>query len=364
MLAGAQATQNLTWTDPDTGLMWAREDNGSDIDWSRARDYCSELQLAGYNDWRLPTIEELQGIDDPGASVFAVLNEGAVGNMHVKGNLKLSGWQWSSSPGDPSRGPWYFSFIREGPGDGFPLGFSYSMRALCVRRTAELLVKADADCNWKLDGQPMEPLKAKDPRVFPISPGQHRIRAATTDGVTKTRIDFGVDQGQRFVEILLKDEHEKELNRQRAEAIRKQAEAEAALHPTWTDPATGLMWARKDNGSDVSWEQARDYCAKSELAGYKDWRLPTIEELEGIYDSSVSVPSVFDEDWILPAAVKGDLRLSGWAWSSTQGHYPDTPQPVAKVFNFAKLHEDESGSFPLVGFNYSTRALCVRRSGE
>ncbi len=51
----------------------------------------------------------------------------------------------------------------------------------------KLLVESDIDCNWKLDGQPMSPLKADDSRVVPVSPGEHRIRAATTDGVNKNR---------------------------------------------------------------------------------------------------------------------------------------------------------------------------------
>ena len=130
-----------------------------------------------------------------------------------------------------------------------------------------LLVKSDMDCNWKLDGQPMDPLKADNSRVVPVSPGEHLIRAATTDGVTKIRIEAEVDQGQKIVEIQLKDEHDQELKRQQEETLRKQAEADAALHPTWTDPDTGLMWTKKDNGSDVDWNQASDYCSKLQLAG-------------------------------------------------------------------------------------------------
>jgi hypothetical protein len=223
-------------------------------------------------------------------------------------------------------------------------------------------VKADADCNWKLDGQAMEPLKAKEPRGFAVSPGQHRIRAATPDGVTRIRIDVEVDQGQRFVEILLKDEHDKELMRRQVETIRKQAEAEAALHPTWTDPTTGLMWAKTDNGSDVSWEQASDYCTKLELAGYNDWRLPTIEELEGIYDPSVSVQTVFDYG-VTNVHVKGNLKLTGWYWSSSQGNAPGKPWQVAWNFIFHHSTGERGNGFPL-GFSYSMRALCVRRSGE
>src|ERR1700722_9904223 len=67
--AKPDATSNSTWTDPATGLMWAKEDNGSDVSWQQASDYCTKLQLAGYNDWRLAAIEELQGIDDPSVSI-------------------------------------------------------------------------------------------------------------------------------------------------------------------------------------------------------------------------------------------------------------------------------------------------------
>jgi DNA-binding winged helix-turn-helix (wHTH) protein len=44
--------------------------------------------------------------------------------------------------------------------------------------------------------------------------------------------------------------------------------------PTWRDPQTGLVWARRDNGKDVDRQQAIDYCRNLELGGRKDWRLP------------------------------------------------------------------------------------------
>ena len=47
---------------------------------------------------------------------------------------------------------------------------------------ATLLVETDMDCNWKLDGQLMALLKADGSKVVPVSPGEHRIRAATADG--------------------------------------------------------------------------------------------------------------------------------------------------------------------------------------
>ncbi len=48
-------------------LMWARSTNGDDIQWPAAVDYCAALELAGHNDWRLPTMAELQSLHDPDA---------------------------------------------------------------------------------------------------------------------------------------------------------------------------------------------------------------------------------------------------------------------------------------------------------
>jgi len=368
--AEAEVALHPTWTDPDTRLMWARKDNHSNVTWNEASDYCAKLQLAGYNDWRLPTIEELQSINDPSVSIPYDDGDGAI-HVSVKGNLKLTGSAWSSSPGQEPDSPLpkaqALTFYRTEEPVSFPTSdfFVANMRALCVRRSNEvtLLIKSDIDCNWKLDGRPMDPLKADGSMVIPVSPGEHRIRAVTTDAMTEIRIEADVDQVQKTVEIQMKDEHDRELKRQQEEKVRKQAEAEAALHPTWTDPNTALMWAKKDNGSDVNWSQASDYCTKLQLAGYNDWRLPTIEELEGIYDPSISAQAALYPSEDASVHVKGNLMLTGWDWSSPQEQYPRSLRPGGRFFHFDQTVEHESSRAPLV-FSDGMRALCVRRSGE
>ncbi|MGO9318782.1 MAG: TonB family protein [Terracidiphilus sp.] len=113
----------LAWTDPATGLMWAKKDNGSNVNWQQATEYCRNLQLAGHSDWRLPAIGELQGIYDPKADVAS---------WHVKGNLQLTGWQWSSSPGNAS-GEAFYLFFSDGERGSDPFRKNYDKRALCVR---------------------------------------------------------------------------------------------------------------------------------------------------------------------------------------------------------------------------------------
>lgn len=133
---------------------------------------------------------------------------------------------------------------------------------------------------------------------------------------------------------------------------------------TWTDPATGLMWTRKDNDSDVDWNQANDYCSNLQLAGNKDWRLPTIEELQGIYDASASSRQLLVMG-TTSVHVKGNLKITGdWDWSSSHGYAPAEPWHIAWVIAFDfDSNEEPRRSFP-IKFNHHTRALCVRDSGE
>jgi len=145
-----------------------------------------------------------------------------------------------------------------------------------------LLVKTDMSCNWKLDGQPMSPLMAGDSKVVLVSPGEHLIEAATTDKVASIRTTVKVEKVEKTVSFQLKGQYAKQLEMQDDDAAKIRAGEE--LTPTWTDPATGLMWTREDNGSNADWEQATAYCSDLKLGSYKDWRLPTFDELQAIYD--------------------------------------------------------------------------------
>lgn len=53
---------------------------------------------------------------------------------------------------------------------------------------------------------------------------------------------------------------------------------------TITDSATGLMWMQDDSGEGMTWESALEYAESKEFAGYTDWRLPNIKELQSIVD--------------------------------------------------------------------------------
>src|SRR5215813_6645582 len=105
--------------------------------------------MAGYSDWRLATIDELEGMYDYEAHApgLAGKNGKAASTWHVKGNLFLTGNQWSGTQILDNRGRasglvWYFDFenMSKGRDDGSRFSGRFSdhfKRALCVRRAGE-----------------------------------------------------------------------------------------------------------------------------------------------------------------------------------------------------------------------------------
>lgn len=55
---------------------------------------------------------------------------------------------------------------------------------------------------------------------------------------------------------------------------------------TVLDTRTKLMWAAKDNGSDINWLGAKSYCVNYRGGGYTDWRMPTQDEFAVLYDKA------------------------------------------------------------------------------
>ncbi len=73
---------------------------------------------------------------------------------------------------------------------------------------------------------------------------------------------------------------------------------------TYTDPSTGLMWAKQDNDKNINWVDAKTYCENYRGGGYKDWRMPTQPELAVLYASG---------------AHSNKIAITGWVWASENG---------------------------------------------
>jgi hypothetical protein len=116
-----------TWKDNATGLIWSVKDNGSDTSWIQASNYCKNLALGGYTDWRLPTLKKLETIYDKRLSK----------EFKAKNPIELKGadmWAEATDSGNA----WMFSFLNGGtsllPVGG---GCGGNGRALCVRQSGK-----------------------------------------------------------------------------------------------------------------------------------------------------------------------------------------------------------------------------------
>ena len=106
---------------------------------------------------------------------------------------------------------------------------------------------------------------------------------------------------------------------------------------TVLDTRTNLMWAAKDNGSNIKWVDAKSYCKNYRGGGYTDWRMPTQDELAGLYDGA----KTYEVDCGADAHLMELIRLTCiWVWAS-----------------------DTRGSAAIVNFDLGDRLWCLQ-SGD
>jgi hypothetical protein len=128
----------------------------------------------------------------------------------------------------------------------------------------------------------------------------------------------------------------------------------------WTDPATGLMWTRTDNGYALRWQSAMEYCRSLQLGGFSDWQLPAIDELRKIYNPDAVTPC--GAQGYMSCQIRGNIHLSsGVVWSRSGGDEPQTMRGF--IFRDNGMQNKHVVELDKRGNNYD-RALCVRRSGQ
>jgi hypothetical protein len=116
---------------------------------------------------------------------------------------------------------------------------------------------------------------------------------------------------------------------------------------TVLDTSTSLMWAARDNGSDINWANAKSYCENYRGGDYTDWRMPTQDELAKLYD----VAKTYKSDCEYNVHLTGLIRLTCTApWAS------ETKSSEAARFDFStgKRYWDHQSN------DYPYRALPVR----
>ncbi|MES9969578.1 MAG: DUF1566 domain-containing protein [Candidatus Thiodiazotropha sp.] len=236
-----------TVTDLVTGLRWQQAHNQQRLSYRDAAQACNRLDLAGIATWRLPTITEL---------------------------FSISHWQ-QTGVGQQYLDRRYFELHEPGPevlaGDPFRTTHNTSMMGQTWSSTQYVGEIA---------------LGSSAPHHFFFNFLDGRIKAAPRRGSTK--LFYRCVSGESWGDNLFQD------NR----------------NGTITDAAMNLMWQQADDGQPRDWSQALAYCEASNLAGYSDWRLPNIKELQTLVDYRYSTPAI-DTDLFK------QQDKTGWFWSST-----------------------------------------------
>lgn len=180
--------------------------------------------------------------------------------------------------------------------------------------------------------------------------GQHKVVAVTLDGKDKVTTNAEAKAGeQTLVSIALQPVRNERTKKPPEPSKDEQA---AALGQLWTDPKSQLMWTVKDNGRNVNWKQASDYCGAMTLAGHADWRLPSIDELRTLYDPTINIPGIGETGGPVSWHVRGNLRLTGWQWSRSQADVSGEAWGLSLASG-----RQLTGR---VADNLGNRALCVR----
>jgi hypothetical protein len=117
-----------TVLDTRTNLMWAARDNGSNINWTKAKSYCENYRGGGYSDWRMPTQDELAGLYDSSKRYKATQHDY---NLHLSELIQLSACcPWASETRGSRAARFHFG---HGLREWLPQSSDFSRRALPVR---------------------------------------------------------------------------------------------------------------------------------------------------------------------------------------------------------------------------------------
>jgi len=102
---------------------------------------------------------------------------------------------------------------------------------------------------------------------------------------------------------------------------------------TVTDKATGLMWQKGGSSKAMTWMEAREYVNKLNkqgFAGYSDWRVPTVEELATLMESSWKNGDLFldpifnsEQKYCWSLDTKG--KIKAWKANFHLGFFMDFP---------------------------------------
>jgi len=241
-----------TVTDLITGLMWQQSpdmDGDGDIDYDDKMSYdeamagAATYNLAGYTDWRLPSIKEMYSL---------ILFSG----------VDPSGYEGTSTEGlIPFIDTNYFDFAYGDQAAG--------ERIIDSQMASSTLYISDGG----MGGQEL---------MFGVNFADGRIKGYPTGPMP------GQTEDKQFYIMYVRENPDYCVN-----------DFQDNGNGTITDNATCLMWTQDDDGEGMIWEDALNYSENSVIAGHSDWRLPNAKELQSILDYT-RAPSVTNSAAIDP----------------------------------------------------------------
>lgn len=305
-----------TISDNNTGLMWIAIPDAEKLTYSEAVEYVENLEYAGYDDWRLPTPEELFSISD-----FSI------------------GWPYLDTD--------YFKFNessessqKEGQpqGGGGPQGGTSKDQAQSAQDSepqgeapegGDYMGQVPEGSTLQGDAQPEAPSggtheseKASGPSDSASKEGGQFWTSAISSVEGDERLQgiaFGVNQMTGHIKAY---PMESAAMGKYVRAVRGNfyGVENYTLNDdgTTTDNASGLMWTTVDLGVFVDWESALGLAESSEFAGYTDWRLPDVKELQSIVDYSGSYPAVNQEYFNCTVSKENE---NFYYWTSTSAYF-------------------------------------------
>jgi len=297
----AQYTGNLpnytengdgTITDLNTGLMWAK-DPGSKLTYNQAVAGAATFDLAGFDDWRLPTIKELYSL------------------------ILFSGYDPSGCDSEAVC-PDLVPFI-----DTKVFDFQYGQPD-----TGERLIDAQFISNTPYVGQGVE-----GGLVFGVNFADGRIKGYGTGPMP------GATEDKTFFVLYVRGKTGYGLNQFADNG-----------DGTISDQATGLTWMQTDSQRALGWQDALVYCENLSWAGYDDWRLPNAKELHSIIDTTrapdtsntAAINSLFQSTPITNEAGQPDYP---YYWTSTTHLNRQTGATDAVYLAFGRALGYSSGTW-------------------
>ncbi len=322
------------------------------VSWNDAQDFIQKLNAKTGKNYRLPNESEWEyacragasheycGSDDVESVGWHFKNSGdtthpvggkqpnAWGLYDMSGNV----WEWVKD--------WYHKNYDGAPSDGSAWESGGDQRYRVLRGGAWVVEQGGLRSTNRGGGTPDERNGGS---------GGFRLVRTEESGVKYSPVLDIYRERKSALEIALVDrvrqhQREAEMERKRNAISSRFAEQSAGV---LKDSQTNLEWTQSDNGSNISWDGARNWC--NQKGG--NWSLPTVAQLQSIFDSTHSVSTrCARTTCFLPQ--KFELT-NEWFWSS---ELSSTSEAWLVSLSIGEI-------FPLsVGYATTTgRALCVRR---